>query len=96
MDKLKRVLSGNDSPNDENRGIMGDVCDKISSIPTNWKKEFIQLNQHLHDSSVLWMKVSEKQIEKLKASIEEAFLNFLHSEYIKIIFFLILLWPISH
>lgn len=27
MDKLKRVLSGNDdSPNDENRGIMGDVC----------------------------------------------------------------------
>lgn len=28
MDKLKRVLSGNDdTPNDENRGIMGDVCD---------------------------------------------------------------------
>lgn len=27
MDKLKRVLSGNDdTPNDENRGIMGDVC----------------------------------------------------------------------
>lgn len=32
MDKLKRVLSGNDdSPNDENRGIMGDV---------RWKLEF--------------------------------------------------------
>lgn len=27
MDKLKRVLSGNDdTSNDENRGIMGDVC----------------------------------------------------------------------
>lgn len=27
MDKLKRVLSGNDeTTNDENRGIMNDVC----------------------------------------------------------------------
>lgn len=27
MDKLKRVLSGNDdAANEENRGIMGDVC----------------------------------------------------------------------
>lgn len=25
MDKLKRVLSGNDDASDENRGIMGDV-----------------------------------------------------------------------
>lgn len=30
MDKLKRVLSGNDdTQNDENRGIMGDVCEII-------------------------------------------------------------------
>lgn len=30
MDKLKRVLSGNDdTPNEENRGIMGDVCDDV-------------------------------------------------------------------
>lgn len=33
MDKLKRVLNGNDdSPNDENRGIMGDVCGTFLSV----------------------------------------------------------------
>lgn len=33
MDKLKRVLSGNDdTPNDENRGIMGDVCEHFELV----------------------------------------------------------------
>lgn len=42
MDKLKRVLSGNDSPSEENRGIMGDVCIRHIQIKrcTINKKEY--------------------------------------------------------
>lgn len=43
MDKLKRVLSGNDdTQNDENRGIMGDVCDTIMFVRKKKIKIFIR------------------------------------------------------
>lgn len=45
MDKLKRVLSGNDSPNEENRGIMGDVCIRHKQIKRCTMKKKIKLKE---------------------------------------------------